>query len=223
MPGAEARSSKPRYKEYKQIPAAQNFAQRLGVQEVDYGGRLDIANNANHALFLAHERGVPMPRSFVVRHQFTTEGGGNDYGAYHAEWRDAPGVIYIQSGRDVWRDIEAAMPEGRRRNLFSTADPRHFIMHELGELALHQSLGWERYNLAGPAYQEDERAFRELDRDMFRETVSRYAATNHLEFVAEVFAGLLLGRDELRDDPEILEAFERFGGERMLEWTKIQR
>jgi hypothetical protein len=105
MPGAEARSRRPANRTYKRLRDAQNFAQRLGVGQVDYGGRIDIANVANHAFFLAYERGVPMPTAVS-------------------------------------------------------------------------------------------------------------------EFVAEVFAGLLLGRDELRDNALVMEAFERFGGSRIIQWTE---
>jgi hypothetical protein len=49
MQSAEARSRSLRYKEYKRIHDAQNFARRLGIGVVDYGGRTAIANLTNHA------------------------------------------------------------------------------------------------------------------------------------------------------------------------------
>jgi hypothetical protein len=67
MRAVEARSRRPRFKEYNRVRDAQNFAQRLHVGVADYGGRIDIANLANHALFLACEQGFPLPQAMRVR------------------------------------------------------------------------------------------------------------------------------------------------------------
>jgi hypothetical protein len=61
MRGACARSRRPVFREYKRVRDAQRFAQRLGVENAEYEERIDIANLINHALFLAYERGLPLP------------------------------------------------------------------------------------------------------------------------------------------------------------------
>jgi hypothetical protein len=38
---------------------------------------------------------------------------------------------------------------------------------------------------------------------------------NHSEFVAEVFAALMLGRVELLENKAVMDAYTRFGGEAM--------
>jgi len=112
------------------------------------------------------------------------------------------------------------MREARRRNLYSTADARHIVMHEMGELAMHQSVGGDRFSPLERAYQQAEQDFQRVDSAMIQAVVSAYAIRSHSDFVAEVFAALTLGRGALRDDPEIMEAFERFGGDRLLQWTQ---
>jgi hypothetical protein len=221
--GAEARGRKPRYKEYKRVWAAQNFAVRLGVPQVDYGGRIDMANVVNHGLFLAQERGVPMPAAIRVRPFTEEEGDRPDEMAYYACIGGAVGEIDINATHPGWQNIGATMRRARARNVFSSDDPRHPILHEMGELAMHQSVGADRFDPFHEAYQREEEAFRAMgdtgELDAISDAVSDRATDNHSEFIAEVFAALLLGRDELRDNQLVMENFRRFGGDRLVAWT----
>jgi hypothetical protein len=214
MRGGEARTRRPQYKEYKRVRDAQRFTERLGVGAVDYGGRIDIANLANHALFLAHEQGVPMPAA--VRARAFTEAEGDDpteIAYYVAGFGDAVGEIDINSAHPFWDDPVGVMREARDSHDFSTGDPRHPIAHELGELAMHQSVGGDRFFPLGEGYLESEQAFQQEDlRHIFR-AVSDRATQNHSEFVAEVFAALLLGRAELRQDLEVMNSYTKYGGD----------
>ena len=172
IPSAEARRRKLQYKKNKRVGDAQRFAQNhLGVGEVDYGSNLTIANNANHALFLAQERGVPMP-SRIVTKEFNVEDGEDpkDLAFYLPSTGDAVGELYINSRQKVWTDPVAAAQEGREKNLFSSDDPRHFIMHEIGELATHQSIGGERFYPMSEEFLRDEEEFRALDRKHIQQT-----------------------------------------------------
>jgi uncharacterized membrane protein len=113
------------------------------------------------------------------------------------------------------------------QNEFSTDDPRHVVIHELGELAMHQSVGADRFDLSSAAYRREEREFREMsdsgELDEISDAVSDRAIENHSEFVAEVFAALMLGRDELRQNPLVMDTLRRFGGERLVDWTESRR
>jgi hypothetical protein len=224
MPSAAARKRKLRYKEYTRVQDAENYAKnQLGVPEVNYGGNIVIANNTNHGLFTVHERGVPMPSRVEVK-EFKVEDGEdpNDLAFYLAPPGNAVGELYINSSHKVWTNPAAAAQEGRQKQIFSTDDPRHFIMHEMGELATHQSIGGIRFFNLGEAYLGDEEEFQRLDRQHIRNVVSRQAARDHTEFTAEVFAALVLGRDEIRQDNMVMEALRRFGGEKLIEWTAQQ-
>ena len=65
----------------------------------------------------------------------------------------------VNAGRKrLWTNILNAMREGRRRNFFSTDNPLHIFMHEIGELAMHQSVGGDRYYPYGEEYLQDKRA-----------------------------------------------------------------
>jgi hypothetical protein len=223
MPSAEARNPKsPKFREYKegQVHLAEKLAEKLGVK-ANYAKNVQIANVSNHALFTAHEKGLPMPQRIEVKAAFTEADGENPKElAYYLPTGKTTGEIYLNAKIKAWHSLAEAMKHGRERNFFSTADPRHLVMHELGERAWHLSMGQGRIDPLSDGYKTDERAFRKLDLDEIKEAVSSRAAVNHGEFVAEVYTGLLLGRDDLRQDTEIMEAFERFGGKKLLEWTK---
>jgi hypothetical protein len=162
--GAEARSRRPQFKEYKRVHYAEAFARKLGVGEVDYGGRLDIANVCNHGLFIASERGAPMPSRIVVEERFTREEteGPDEMAYYLAGFGSRPGEIYINGEHPAWRNLATAMRRAGDRHEFSTGDPRHAIVHELGEVAMHLSVGGDRFDRFHESYLRDEAAFRRM-------------------------------------------------------------
>jgi hypothetical protein len=237
MRSAEARSRRPKFKLYKRVKAAQEFAKKLGVRHVDYGNRLDLANVCNHALFAAYERGIPMPESVIVQEEFTEEEYENPAEmAYYISVGGGPGEIHINGGHEGWGNLEEFVLEARADNRIATASPDHILMHELGELAMHQSVGADRYDRDSEGYRQAEAAFRALGEareaeehdpppvltplDLIAEQVSDQATEDHSEFVAETFAALMLGRDELRGNEVVMDAFRRFGGDKIVEWTE---
>jgi hypothetical protein len=230
---AEARSRPPQYREYKRLQAAEQFAKnKLGVGEVNYGGRLDVANLCNHALFLAWQREIPMPRSVTFRPFQPGEGSPNDLAHYQPEFSDAPGHIVLNAQHPGWQDIVATMRKAREENQLSTDNPRHPMMHELGEMAMHQSVGWEAFTPGQEEFEGNEEAFEALGDaeqvpldeqgrtplDIVADEVSDRARENHSEFVAEVFAALMLGRDELWDNHALMQYLRQFGGDRLFDW-----
>jgi hypothetical protein len=224
MPGAEARDRGPKYKEYKRLRDAENFARnQLSIRDVDYGGRLDIANVSNHALLLAYLRRIPMPCAIRVRAFSEDEDTPEELAYYDAGLLDRPGEIVVNSAHPAWSNLEEIMAQAGIKMLLSTSDSRHPIIHEMGELAMHQSIGGDRFFPFGESYLADERAFRDLvttGRLPIARIVSRRAGLNHSEFVAEVFSGLVLGRNELRDNLMVMAAYRRFGGEQLSRWTE---
>lgn len=212
MSCVEARSRKLRYRQYTRIRDAQAFALRLGIRAVDYGGRLDIANLANQAFFLAFEHGAPLPQSVRVR-SFTEKCDDSDEIAfYQAGLGDAPGEIEINSGHFFWGDPVGVMRQAKEDHDFSTDAPTHPVIHELGELAMHQSVGGDRFYLLDEGYLAAETEFQVEDLEHVFHTVSDRATQNHSEFVAEVFAAMLLGRDDLRQDGAVMRLYEKYGG-----------
>jgi hypothetical protein len=234
MPGAEAKSKKPKYKEYKRARDAQNFARKLGAKNVDYGGRVDIANVCNHVLSLASQREVPMPQGVIVQEDFSAENEDPDELAYYVHAGGAPGEVHVNGAHEAWADLEEYTRQARATNRISTDSPDHFIMHELGELALHQSVGEDRFDKQGEQYEQEEAEFRAMGEpdqgyvsdeegryplDIIADEVSDRASDDHSEFVAETFAALMLGREELRENEVVMDAFRRFGGDKVVGWT----
>lgn len=222
MRGVEARSRCFRYKEYKRLRDAEIFARnQLAIEKVDYGERLYIANVANHGFFIAHQHGAPMPRAIKVRPFVEVDDRAEELAYCDAGLLDLPGEIVVNSAHRAWSDLSRIMVSARNRGLLSTDDPRHPIVHEMGELAMHQSLGGDRFFPFGEGYLADERTFREMlsvGGPSWVQIVSRRAALNHSGFVAEVFTGLLLGRHDLREDPIVMAAFRQFGGDLLSRW-----
>lgn len=191
----------------------------LKIAEVDYGGNKIIANICNKALLALSKRKVPMPRAIrVVPEEFAP--GSNHAAYYNAGFLDSPGEILINPNHEGWTDPRI-IKERARQHKISTGDKHHFILHEMGELARHYSVGWERYNDTRSAYRQAEEEFQALGSvtlHSIHQQVSEYAAKNHNEFVAEMFAALQLGR-ELDDDLMIL--CVRFGGVKIMEFNRV--
>ena len=217
MAGSEARNRRLKFKEYQRIYFAEQFARKLGVREVDYRGRLDIANVCNHGLFLVFTRGVPMPSRLVVKEWFTREEAEdpNEIGYYSAGFGNQPGEIYLNEEHPAWRNLAATMQQARANHNLSTADPRHPIVHEMGELAMHLSVGGSVRPLPRIVLR-DEVEFQRLgetgELDEIADVVSDRASLNHSEFVAEVFAALMSGRIELLENEAVMSAYRHFGG-----------
>jgi hypothetical protein len=219
--GEDGGSDGGEFRPAKTVEEAHEFATSLGVEDVDYGDRLDIANNANDALAVAHQRGLPMPAAIKVE-EFP-EDQADEWANYTPAPSGAIGTIAINAGNPAWEDMATAMREARDNHDLATDDPRHPMMHELGELAMHQSAG-EAFDQHTEEYREAEQEFRDLgetrELDHISDAVSDRASQNHSEFVAEVFAALVLGREELRDDETVMHLFRHFGGDSIEEWTR---
>jgi hypothetical protein len=81
-------------------------------------------------------------------------------------------------------------------------------------LAMHQSVP-DRFAIFSSAWLADEREFLRQKQGNLRglaQLVSGQAEKSHSEFVAEVFAALMLGREELKEHLILMDAYTRFGG-----------
>jgi len=213
MQGVEARGKRRQYKEYKRTRDAETFAKKLGIPAVDYGGRVGIANLANRALFEAGGRGVPLPTSIWIRAFDQEDDDPSEIAYYVPGLTGGRGEIVINADHPFWADPEEAARKAREGQELSTDSPLHPLMHELGELTLHQSVGDARFDQTSAACERDEEEFQGEDLGHVFEVLGDRATANHLEFVVEVFAAVQLGRaNELRQDEEIMRMYERYGG-----------
>jgi hypothetical protein len=202
---------------YERVHAAENFARgTLGIQDVDYAKAVRIANTSNRAILSLKKRGVAVPYGIRVdSSKFATAETEKDLAYYDLlpANPDNPGRIFINPEQPAWEsDVEAKALRGR----FSTGSRYHAIVHEMGELAYHQSIGTIRFTEGERPYRVDERIFQERIRGKKRkqvaEAVSEYAVENHVEFVCEVWAALMLGRDELRENALVMEIYDELEG-----------
>lgn len=201
---------------YKQVPAAENFARKvLGLKAVSYNGELRIANTVNRALLSMKKRGVKMPHTVSVNAAaFKTdeEKGWLAFYEVNHDYPDEPGRLVINPAHEEWQSDEAMR---ERRGQFSTGSRYHPVVHEMAELAYHMEVGAERFTPGTDRYEEDERLFSHRIKSKPKEltdAVSQYALKNHGEFVCEVFAALMLGRDELRDNKRVMELYRDLQG-----------
>ncbi len=91
---------------------------------------------------------------------------------------------------------------------------QHGGTDEMGELAMHQSVP-DRFAIFSTAWLADESEFLHQKQSNLRglaQLVSRQAEKSHSGFVTEVFAALTLGREKLKEDPILMDAYTRFGG-----------
>jgi hypothetical protein len=89
--------------------------------------------------------------------------------------------------------------------LISTGDKHHAIVHEW---ANSPCISWWVWSGLIRSWKD----IFLMRKDSLADLVSEYATNNHAEFVAEVFAALLLGRAELKNNPRVMDLYERFGG-----------
>jgi hypothetical protein len=203
------------FRAFRYVERAEEFArQTLGISQVAFSNDLEIANLCDRALLSLQRRGLPMPQELLVRAEEFVAEDQAILSAYDPGLLDRAGTIFINPTHLAWTDGGATLRNAGARREFSTGDPHHAIVHEMGGLAMHQSVP-DRFAIFSNAWLADEREFLRQKQGKLRglgRLVSRQAERSHSEFVAEVFAALMLGREELKEQPILMDAYTRFGG-----------
>lgn len=89
---------------------------------------------------------------------------------------------------------------------FTTNDPAHFVTHELGHVLHESGGGFKNRDVKEAKFQQM--------KDKLPD-VSTYGKTDYQEFVAEVFAGKVLGREFSK---ETMDLYKEFGGPVHYQW-----
>jgi len=188
------------------IAEAEAFARSLGVPDVIYGeprrrldavaknALLNAANVTNEALSELAARGIPLPPNVrILRDPYNMNA--------MAHYQPSKDTMTVNTLHRFWRRPEVATEELRAASWLVAEKPADVIVHEVGHY-LH---------LTGqPTSAID--AARTVLTPAEAEVgigVSRYAATNQSELVAEVFVQRFRGRP-VSDDAMTL--YRRFGG-----------
>ena len=95
--------------------------------------------------------------------------------------------ILINLGSGHWRNAEARHAHGHAIGLYSSGHPDHVIRHEIGHEKFYRHVG-----LARAALLRGEAPG--LPRGRIAASVSSLAATDAIEFAAEVYAGIWAGK-----------------------------
>lgn len=156
--------------------------------------------------------GHPMPRDLVFNR---SEGGS--LATYNRSYtRDGTRQTeYLAFAYDSpsWKDLEATVTEQSRMGWWAADMPDYPVIHELGHYWHFQNITEDTATFStftvtrsGQTYSQNRMTTD--DQDVARR-VSRYGATNPLEFVAETYTGLRSGK--VYDD-DVMAMYERFGG-----------
>lgn len=128
--------------------------------------------------------------------------GNRVYAAYSSSHKK----IYINEKHPTWKDLESARAEAEqlyKTGFFSSADPHATIHHEVAHALHHRRIGMDEFAMLYG------RTFNEASRTHISGTVSKYATTNPLEFVAEVYAGVKTGKTY---PPDIMDFYAKLKG-----------
>lgn len=184
---------------------AEELAASLGVSTVKYENSLAAANLANEALEALKGSGLSLPDSVIVdagvfKH-FGYKPGEAD--AMFAPTKSGSTAIFLDPASAYWSSPDATAAREFASGWWSTGHRLHPLYHEAGHLA---------------HYLADKENYRKLYRDAafpvgaIADTaglVSDYAMTTPVEFVAEVFSGLLAGRTY---PAPVMAWYQHFGG-----------
>lgn len=115
----------------------------------------------------------------------------------------AASFIALNQNHPYWADPKSWMAKQRAIGQFSTDAENHPILHEVGHAMHLRNVGREQYRKL------DAIIFTADEKSAIAKEVSRYAATNARELVAEVYAGHVTGKTY---SPQLTSLYKAMGG-----------
>lgn len=106
----------------------------------------------------------------------------------HAAYEAKTDTIHINQNSPYWTESRLMIREWSAVKWFSSTDPDHIIRHEIGHALHFKNIGMDPYKKLRTG------KFNKEQTDKISKDVSRYAAKNPLELVAEMYAGMLSGK-----------------------------
>jgi hypothetical protein len=169
--------------------------------------RTKMGNHAAEGIAWAKKLGAATPRQCVLNSDYFRKTGHvrapavyvdepNEHGAYLK-------AVVLNPAAPEWDDMAGFVREQKARNYYSTDDPCHVIYHEIGHLQLATD---------HPDLFRGQKWVREFlkDRKHLVGKVSERSLAGHKEFVAEVFAQLVVGKKP--PDPAVMALYKKYGG-----------
>jgi hypothetical protein len=163
----------------------------------------------------ADQTAIQKAVAYANKHSVEIEPNGYDlilkaYGSpekaatVHAVYESKRKKIFINQNSDYWQNPEKVAGRWRSSNFTSTDAADHAIVHEVGH-ALHHRADEAKYS------ELRKQGFSEAQKTKIEQTVGRYASTNPVELVAEVYAGLQNGKSY---DKIIMAYYDKLKGPR---------
>lgn len=196
------------YRRADTFQAAEQFAKELGIQGARYGNLIDregitpsqeaesleVANEINKTLYDHANAGYPLPR-----YVFASPDDENTVASYDRDGEN----ININNECAYWHSPSAMrqIASDQYKAGFNSSDsPDHMMRHELGHVAHMKVTGGLK--ASREHWDADAKGIAAKD-------ISRYAAKNPDEFVAEVFAGHRAGKSY---GAEVMALYSKFEG-----------
>jgi hypothetical protein len=189
------------------VSEAQQLALNYGVKEVNYGGRLDIANDANMVLSEFKQRGLAIPdhvnvdeNQFLMWEKQLNKDLSKTPAAFTFSQKSAQTYLFIKPSDAYWVDAAKSAKIEYDDGYWSSEHPRHALLHELGHHA-HYLQSQEKYiDYLSTALT--------LSQATIAAKVSKYAIESQGEFIAETFVLLILGKPIPSDVLELYQLLE---------------
>lgn len=187
---------------------AQQLALNYGVKTVNYGGRLDIANETNIILSEFKQRGLPIPDHILVdENQFLkwesqlNKDLSKTPAAFTFSQKSEQTYLFIKPSDSYWLESAKSAKIEYDDGYWSSGHPRHALLHELGHNA--------HYRQAKELYINYISTGLTTSQAITAAKVSKYALESQGEFVAETFASMVLGKHIPND---VLALYQLLGG-----------
>lgn len=184
----------------------------IGIKDVDFGNTQDLklVNNIVDGLYQVKNYGLPLPESLKFSESLMIQKMGVSDGipAAFLEPLNSPNgksMMLINDKDDYWKKmrdnsiIDNIKVKGV--SVASTDSMYHVLFHE----AAHN----EHYQRNEPKYRKRAKFQNQDDIDIIKNDVSRIAAIDSRELVAEMRVGLLYGK---KYDKDLMEFYKNFGG-----------
>lgn len=191
------------------VANAEKLAESMGVKAVDFKGNRIIANDVMPALQIMNDKNLPIPAKLEVNQAFFAAWAKkqatdikNDAAVFLPPKEiGTNGLIFLNPAYSQWGQLEQDVKLQFSKNYWSTDNKHHVIFHESGHLAHYANNPLVYLQLYGKELSPKD--------VLIAKKVSLYAVKSKLEFVAEVFAGLVAGK---KFDDDIMKLYISLGG-----------
>jgi hypothetical protein len=171
--------------------------------------RMAMGNNAAEAIAWTNTLGAGTPSQLILESAYFVKAGNHRAPAVyvpvpnqHAAYNRA---IVLNPTSKAWNDVAQHVKDGYDQGWYSTDDAGHLVYHEVG----HHQLAMDNREIFDDSAHKWQKAFLK-ERKRLVGKVSGRALAGHKEFVSEIFAQLVAGKELV--DSLVVRAYKKYGG-----------